>query len=374
MNLFLREEHNSKEKAFIKLICLFIVALLGIFGSIFFVNMDITTKINEMSVVFDTATKIQTTDVLAKGEILSVHRPLPIPKSSIQIGSEFILTAQETMSPRRMAPELVGTLIATSTFSADTIMVKDVGSQTVIFTKNESSLHPLASITKLLTALTLLDKIEKWDDNVVVVDVPTPETNVYQGEKFVLIDLWSVMLVGSSNRATRSIVQHLYSDEAVFVDEMNKKAQEIGLSNSNFVESTGLDERNTATAKDALILLDEALKNEKIADFLNKKEVTITENTTGKIRKIQSTNSLLLGLVSSNFTKIIGGKTGFTNAAGYNYTMRIEGDNGVLLDVVVMGTNSKDARFAEARDVIENVLLNYRWDNTEGEILDVDIR
>ncbi len=74
-----------------------------------------------------------------------------------------------------------------------------------------------------------------------------------------------------------------------------------------------------------------------------------------------NTNWMLLGWVTNDFYKLYGGKTGYIVASGYNFTMRVENEDNHILDVVVLGADSHEGRFTEARDVAEWVFDNYTW-------------
>jgi D-alanyl-D-alanine carboxypeptidase len=146
-----------------------------------------------------------------------------------------------------------------------------------------------------------------------------------------------------------------------FVERMNQKATELGMTGTRFTEPTGLDEGNVSTPSDVAILLTEALRQSDIQTAVLKKEHTIYSKERDKTEHMWSTDWLLLGWIPETFADFRGGKTGFIEASGYNFAMEAGDGHERLLDVVVLGAETHEARFTEARDIAEWVQKSYRW-------------
>jgi D-alanyl-D-alanine carboxypeptidase len=248
-----------------------------------------------------------------------------------------------------------------SGLSACCTMVKDIQSGTVLFSQNEYMSRPLASITKLMSALVLLEHDVEWTTSTVVVDDAVVDTHMYAGDTYTLEQLWNAAYVGSSNKAVLTLVDATGWTREQFVARMNEKAQEIGLTQTVFVEPTGLDSGNVSNASDVALLVHEALQKSEIASALHVKEYTLYSHERDNEHQMWNTDWLLLGWVTHNFADFRGGKTGFIPSSGYNFTMEVADENGHAVDVVVLGSQSNESRFNEARDLAQWAFDNYTW-------------
>lgn len=257
-------------------------------------------------------------------------------------------------------PDLIGELPKGEQFSAASMFVKDRESGVVLYAKNGYEKRPLASITKLMTALVLLEhNLDSGKVEAVTAD-QLADSHVYSGEQYTVEQLWQAMLVASSNKAAATLADATHWTREAFVERMNQKAVELGMVDTIFVEPTGLDPHNISTGSDISILLNEAMKQEKIVDAMLKKEIIIQTADSHQDRHIWNTNWLLTGWVPHQFT-LLGGKTGFIEASGYNLAVRLGHQDGRLLDIIILGANGHESRFTEARDVAEGVFGAYQW-------------
>lgn len=264
--------------------------------------------------------------------------------------------------PVIVLPKLIGTLPAPDSFSAHSILVKDVETGAILYQKNEYEQRSLASISKLLSALVLLENPIDWTTTTIIASsTDIFDSHIFDGEKYTLSDLWDAGLVASSNKAIVALVQGAGISEDMFVQRMNQKAIELGMRDSHFVEPTGLSSENISTASDVALLLEEALKHEKIRDTLLLTKVKISPLPKKKSREITNTNWLLLDWIPNKIKDFRGGKTGYIIASGYNFAMQVgEGENKVI-DVVVLGADTHEARFTEARDISEDIYRAFEW-------------
>ncbi len=277
------------------------------------------------------------------------------------IGGDITVEPPRPLPPPPPVPMLVGELTSSSAFSAKGIFVKDLASNKVLYAKNEYEPRPLASITKLMSTLVLLERPIDWTATSTAVEGDLADNHVYAGESMTLEDFWNAALIASSNRSVVTLVKATGWTEEQFVERMNQKALELGMTGTHFFEPTGLDESNISTASDVALLLDEAVKNEKISRAMLEKEYNLDLIGVKAPRHIWSTNWLLLGWVPQNTFTILGGKTGYIPAAGYNFAMKVKNDAGRELSVIILGADVHEERFTEARDVADSVYKAYQW-------------
>ena len=255
----------------------------------------------------------------------------------------------------------------TAPLTAVSAIVMDTKTKTILFNKNASEVRSLASITKLATAMVLLDLPIKWEASTVIIDSDIEgDHHVEVGEKFTLEDLWHVALIGSSNSAINALVRNSGMSREEFINLMNQKVKDLRLSSIRFAEPTGLSEKNKATAIDTAKLLIDALKFDKIFTTVQIPEY-YAHPFGGKARRIWTTNWLLTDWVPNTFkVENIAGKTGYIEDSGYNFAVSLTNDKKHTITVVVLGTASNEARFSEARDLASWTFANYVWPDDEG--------
>jgi len=247
------------------------------------------------------------------------------------------------------------------TFSATSIIAKDVDSGALLYEKNAYEEHSLASITKLMSALVLLERDIDWDSEAVVSPDNIIDNHMYAGDTYTMNDLWHAALIGSSNKAIVSMIDATGWTREQFVTRMNQRALEFGMSDTYFAGPTGLDEDNVGTASDVALLLHEALLYDKIRSTLMIPNYELYAAERNKRHRINNTNWLLLKWVPNDL-QLVGGKTGYIVKSGYNFALEATNSEGKAIDVVVLGTRSNDARFSEARDVANWVFSSYSWE------------
>lgn len=306
--------------------------------------------------------------ILAFGSVSFTHSKVdpvvaqfPLSKVSVIDETQAARVALFPVS-RPAVPVIVGNPVIPNTFTAAAVLVVDDKTNTVLFKHNSTEVRPLASITKLMSALVLLDTEVRWASSTVIVENDIADDSyVTVGERYVFEDLWNTGLIGSSNSAIRALVRESGLSEDVFVGRMNAKAQELGLLSLRFVEPTGLDSRNMGTAQDVARLLTTALAHEKIKKTLAVGEYYVKPLVSKEKKRIWSTNWLLTKWIPHTFAADVVGKTGFINESGYNVAVRMLDKSNHLVRVVVLGAASNEFRFSEARDIAEWVFTHTRW-------------
>lgn len=258
----------------------------------------------------------------------------------------------------------------TATLTLFSAMIIDERTSTVLFEKKSKEARPLASITKLMTAMVLLDLPIKWSSTTTIskADDNSSSHHLKVGEDYYFSDLWNVALIGSSNSAVRALVRNSGLTMEQFVARMNDKARKLNLNSLRFVDSTGLNSGNVGTAADVAQLFKEAARFEKISRTLNIAQYTLHPlNQNRETHRIWSTNWLLTKWMPNNFDQDdIIGKTGFINDARYNFVVRLSDQRHNPIIVVVLGAESNENRFSEARDLAKWAFKHYLWPEDEG--------
>lgn len=218
--------------------------------------------------------------------------------------------------------------------------------------------RPIASITKVMTALVLLDRAPDLDGDVVVSrrDVRRASTTyLRRGERVTLDTLLHLALIASDNVAARILARASGWGTRRFVKEMNAKAAALGLEGTSFVEPSGLDERNVSTPYDVARLLAAASEVPAIARIMRKG--THRVRTDRRSVNIRNTNRLL-----RSRDAVRGGKTGYISEAGFCLTALFELPDAGPVVLVVLGAGSNAGRFTEAGRLID-------WMSTTGRSL-----
>ena len=225
----------------------------------------------------------------------------------------------------------------------------DPYTDSVLYEKDSGTPAPIASLTKLMTAMVFL---EQNPDLRRPVEVTTVElrggghTQLRNREVVPLYDLLHMSLMCSDNVATRVLVRESGLDFEEFMGRMNHKAKDLGLEHTHFVEGTGLDERNVSTAADIAKLLRVAADNALIRD------ITTTDlylfRSSRRPHQIVNSNRLL----KSRYCEVSCGKTGFILEAGYCVATWVRA-RGRDMIAVVLGAPTNATRFADVVRLVQ---------------------
>ena len=229
----------------------------------------------------------------------------------------------------------------------------DIKKGDILFEKNMEKPLPIASLTKLMTALVFLEQNPNLKDTVTITFEDAKfagRSRLRVGETLTLKDLLHASLTCSNNRATKTLVRVSGLSFKDFVTRMNQKAKEIGLENTCFYEPTGLDESNQSTALDCARLLSFALMDSVVASITSRKTYSFTSVYKKRKRRHQIVNTNRLLLSSLN---VKGGKTGYNGASGWGLGTLVEDKDGTKGAAVVLGAPTSLARFREARSIIK---------------------
>ena len=236
----------------------------------------------------------------------------------------------------------------------------------VIYEKNShEKLHP-ASMTKMMSMLLILENIENgnlsWDEMITVSENASSmggsqillETN----EQMSVEDLFKGIAIASGNDAVVALSERIAGSKEEFVSMMNKRAKELGLTDTNFKNPHGLDDANHySSAYDMSLIAKELVKHPKVLEFSSIYEDYLRKGTEREIWLV-NTNKLV-----RFYEGVDGLKTGYTKEAGYCLTATAE-KNGMRIITVVMGEEDSKTRNAETTE-----MLNYAFSKYELETL-----
>jgi len=245
--------------------------------------------------------------------------------------------------------------------TAKSVYVFDINENRVLYKKNEFSQLPLASITKLMTALVASDILPKDSQVKIRKEFLQEEgdSGLLVGESWKLQDLLDFSLVISSNDGARSLASvagafslgnHDYDlGREEFVSKMNLKAQEIGLKQTYFVNESGLDEDNIAGGYGSAIDVSNMMK------YILENKPEVVESTKHKSLEIKSLNKVHLvkntDLAIGDIPGLLASKTGYTNLAGGNLVIAFDASIGHQIVVVVLGS-TLDGRFEDITKLV----------------------
>ena len=252
---------------------------------------------------------------------------------------------------------------------APSTILMEASTGSVLYAKDaDRQLHP-ASITKILTALVVLEHCE-LDEIVTFSYRATHELEEgsssiarTEGEQLSVEECLYAMLVASANEVAQALAEHAGGSIEGFADMMNAKAAELGCTGSHFVNPSGLnDEGHVTTSRDMALILRAAVQN---PDFLriasNPVHTVPATNKHSEPLTIAMKHKLLLK-GEDHYDYAVCGKTGYTSIAGYTLATYAEKD-GLGLVCVTMGCQSSDARYTSTRKLFDYGFENFRLVN-----------
>ena len=239
------------------------------------------------------------------------------------------------------------------------VVVQDQSSGTVLFEKNAGAVLPIASITKLMTAMVVLDSNPSLHETLSIddEDVDTlrgSRSRLSVGTRLAREEMLRLALMSSENRAASSLARHYPGGRTAFVDAMNKKAAALGLGETRFFDSTGLNAGNVSSARDLAKMVVAASKYPLIREFSTGTEYAVDVN--GRTRVYHNTNAL----VSSPDWEIGVSKTGYINEAGRCLVMQAWLNQKPMI-IVLLDSWGKLTRLGDANRIkrwIESASLN----------------
>ncbi|TSC66790.1 MAG: Uncharacterized protein CEO21_5 [Microgenomates group bacterium Gr01-1014_80] len=278
------------------------------------------------------------------GEKSLISSQIKIPENNSQV-----LSVQKYVYPP------VGNGAPAPYFSARSVLVKDLATDSVLYQKESTTALPIASTTKIMTALV---SSEYFKPNSILTVGDSAFTSgskigLTAGEKINFRSLLYGMLLNSGNDAAFAIAENYPEGVVGFVNAMNKKAADLNLSSTHFDNPAGFDSPDHySSATNLASITEEALKNSELSRIFATKETQVLSIDKKEAHKLVNLNKLL-----SSLPGVLGVKTGYTDAAKENLVGLVDRENHRILTVVL----GSDDRFGETQALVEWTYGNYTW-------------
>ena len=246
--------------------------------------------------------------------------------------------------------------------AAPSAVLMEAATGTVLYEKDAHNPLPPASVTKIMTLLLVMEALDAgrigWDDTVTASEAAAAKggSQVYleAGEQMSLQEMLKSVVVVSANDCATALAEHVAGSEAAFVELMNRRAQELGMENTHFVNCTGLDdepdaETHLTTAYDIALMSRALLKHDEIRDYTTIWMDSVRNGEFG----LANTNKLV-----RFYQGTTGLKTGYTSAAGHCLSASAERD-GVEFIAVVLHCATSGERSQAAKQLLDYGFANY---------------
>lgn len=250
--------------------------------------------------------------------------------------------------------------------SSESAILMDAESGKILYEKNIDEQLPMASMTKIMSMLLIMENIEngslKYDDKVLISENASgmggSQVFLQAGEEYTVDSLLKCIAIASANDAVVAMAEKISGSVDAFVELMNKRASELGLKNTNFANPHGLDNENHySTAYDMALMAKELLKHEDILKYTSIYEDYLTKPDGSQIWLV-NTNRLV-----RFYDGVDGLKTGYTTEAGYCLTATAKKSDLRLISVVMASPS------AEARSSDTSTLLSYGFNSFKSNII-----
>jgi D-alanyl-D-alanine endopeptidase (penicillin-binding protein 7) len=275
---------------------------------------------------------------------MSQPRTLHPLEGIVAIGALFFVVALTVGFAQAADPR-----IQKVSFRSASVLVQDADTGEVVFHKNSEAVVPIASITKLMTAMVIIDRELDMQQRVVLsredVDLRKgTKSRLRPGTVLTRDELLMLALMASENRAAAALGRTYPEGMAAFVAAMNQKAAELGMTDSRFVDPTGLSSGNVSSARDLAKLVHAAHSYELIREYSTRDRATVS--AFGRPVSFRNTN----GLVRNSHWEIGLSKTGYISEAGRCLVMRVRLASKDLI-VVLLDSWGKQSRIGDANRI-----------------------
>lgn len=245
-------------------------------------------------------------------------------------------------------------------FSAKAYVVVDDGTRKVLLSKNATAVRPLASISKLMTALVSMDRGLSLDGTGTIIDadeVGGARLRVDPGTPLSVRDIFDSMLIGSANNAANAVARSTGMDKTDFVKAMNDRARAMGLADTEFADPSGIEVENVSTALDVAALGFEAFDDPQVRRATTTPSFTLV--AAKQTHTVKNTDWLLTD--TRNGLYVLGGKTGYLDESGWNFVVKIKDSRQRPLLVVVLGASDRQQSFNDASALAKWTWANHKW-------------
>lgn len=270
--------------------------------------------------------------------------------------------------------------LSKKSISAESAIVMDINTGTILFEKNMHEKHYPASITKIMTTMlclensSLTDKVLFSTKAVNSIEYGSSHIGIVPGEILSMEDcLYGIMLM-SANEGCNGVAEHVAGSIEAFVDMMNAKANELGCQNTHFANTNGLfDEKHYSSAYDMALIAKAAMKNPVFRKITGTKSYTIPKTNLDKEIPLFNKHGILhpIKWPKYGYDYCIGGKTGYTDIARWTLVTFAKKDDLELVCVVMKTAGPPPSEPNEYTDTLK--LLNYAYDNYKSIKIDNSI-
>lgn len=346
---------TSDEAMRLRIIIPVIFLIFGAIWFVFFYYFDISLSGNVSGDDYNVQTHVARLNGSINSWQVSSEQALRLIRQAQgeQVGQAFLLPIAET----KYLPVRDFT-ISEPVLEVRAAALYDVNSSRFLYAHNINKRLPIASITKLMTAIIVVDSLDLDDVYTVSVENVNVDgfgADIYRGERLRGIDLFKIMLIKSSNDAALTFNSEAQKRGIDLIASMNERAQEFGMTNTYFSDPAGLDDDDAfSTVADLIKLVRHAVDYDLISKLLITQVADVT-SVDGSINHHLVNTNQLLGQISG----IIVGKTGYTDSALGTMVLEVrleDGENKIIS--VVLGSND---RFGETKKLVEWGKKAYSW-------------
>lgn len=248
---------------------------------------------------------------------------------------------------------------------SNNVIYIDLDNNNVIYEKDSSNKVLIASLTKIMTTITAIEKIDNYDEKIVItndmisgIGYDYAKVGFKVGDVVTYNDVLYGILLESGADATNIIAVSTYGSIDKFVDKMNENAKRIGMKNTSFTNTIGIDNENHySTAKDLSILLKYALENDKFKEIFTSETYTSSDSKHEMKGPVKAAHS-----DSVNMDYLLGAKTGYTKAAGHCFASVSKNKNKEYL-LITLGNyiDNKSSYFSDSKSIYEYYFNNYDY-------------
>jgi len=231
----------------------------------------------------------------------------------------------------------------TGLYQSASVLVMCAETGEIVYETEGFALRYPASITKVMTALLVMEHVENLEEQVVLsahaIDIPYCASRLWmhEGEAITVLEALYGIMLPSGNEVARALAEHVSESVPAFVERMNQRARELGANNTNFVNPCGLPgDGQYVTAYDVALIMRAATQHPIFIEIISTEYFELPPtNRYGNPRLLRNTNRLIRPDESVYNPYVIGGKTGFTNAAQHTLVSYVrKGSQGLIISVL----------------------------------------
>jgi D-alanyl-D-alanine endopeptidase (penicillin-binding protein 7) len=248
--------------------------------------------------------------------------------------------------------------------TARSAFIADLATGKVLYAKNAHQVLPIASITKLVTAMVVLDGHPDLTQPVLFTDADMDRESkvvIPPGESLPMNEVIRLMLVGSVNSAANALARVSAENEAQFVQRMNAKMREFRLKSPVFTDPSGVDATNRASAADVAAILAFASSYPEVRESAKLSEITVRGRLSNRSYTVKSTNLLLSSYLNKAPYGIVAAKTGSLPEAGYCMAQLTKNADGHQIIAVELGSDNHFSRYQDIKALTAWAFQSYTW-------------